>query len=201
MKGTPFANRRRLVSIRKGHLSLHPSCLHSTKSRQDGGRKQPFDLCYTFGCHTFPDAPLLISSDWLRAIMIISSCNQLVLQITFILLGKFLNQTSKFLYSCDFRGFNGLLVKLILQSGDIATTVSFSSKASIKFLVMNARSLKSIHYSQGVVNSARYNLHCFQDLVYTEDLNIVLVTETWLHRDVESSELLYSGYSIYRNDR
>lgn len=93
MKGTPFANRRRLVSIRKGHLSLHPSCLHSTKSRQDGVRKQPFDLCYTFGCHTFPDAPLLISSDWLRAIMIISSCNQLVLQITFILLGKFLNQT------------------------------------------------------------------------------------------------------------
>ena len=66
---------------------------------------------------------------------------------------------------------------------------------------MNARSLKSIHYSQGVVNSARYNLRCFQDLVYTEDLDIVLVTETWLHRDVESSELLYSGYSIYRNDR
>lgn len=110
-------------------------------------------------------------------------------------------RTSKFLSSCDFRGFNGLLVKLILLSGDIATTVSFSSKASIKCLVMNARSLKSIHYSQGVVNSARYNLHRFQGLVYTEDLDIVLVTETWLHRDVESSELLYSGYSIYRNDR
>ena len=67
--------------------------------------------------------------------------------------------------------------------------------------LMNARSLKSIHYSQGVVNSARYNLHRFQGLVYTEDLDIVLVTETWLHRDGESSELLYSGYSIYRNDR
>ena len=66
---------------------------------------------------------------------------------------------------------------------------------------MTARSLKSIHYSQGVVNSARYNLHCFQDSVYTEDLDIVLLNETWLHRDVESSELLYSGYSIYRNDR
>lgn len=110
-------------------------------------------------------------------------------------------RTSKFLSSCDFTGFNGLLVKLILQSGDIATTVSFSSKASIKSLVMNARSLKSIHYSQGVVNCARYNLHRFQGLVYTEDLDIVLVTETWLHRDGEGSELLYSGYSIYRNDR
>ena len=74
-------------------------------------------------------------------------------------------RTSMFLSSCDFTGFNGLLVKLILQSGDIATTVSFSSKASIKCLVMNARSLKSIHYSQGVVNSARYNLHRFQGLV------------------------------------
>ena len=66
---------------------------------------------------------------------------------------------------------------------------------------MNARSLKSIHYSQGVENLARYNLHCFQDLVYPEDLDIVLVNETWLHRDVESSELLHSGYSIFRNDR
>ena len=66
---------------------------------------------------------------------------------------------------------------------------------------MNARSLKSIHYSQGVENSARYNLHCFQDLVYTEDLDIVLVNETWLHRDMESSELLHSVSSIYRNDR
>ena len=109
--------------------------------------------------------------------------------------------TSKFRSSCNFPGFNGLLVGLILLSGDIATTVSFSSKASIKCLVMKARSLKSIHYSQGVVNSARYNLHCFQDSVYTEDLDIVLLNETWLHRDVESSELLYSGYSIYRNDR
>ena len=30
---------------------------------------------------------------------------------------------------------------------------------------------------------------------------IVLVNETWLHRDVESSELLHSGYSIFSNDR
>lgn len=66
---------------------------------------------------------------------------------------------------------------------------------------MNARSLKSIHYSQGVENLTRHNLHCFQDLVYTEDLDIVLVNETWLHRDVESSELLHRGYSIFRNDR
>ena len=85
-------------------------------------------------------------------------------------------RTSKFRSSRDFTGLNGLLVGLILLSRDIATypgpsTVSFSSKASIKCLVMNARRLRSIHYSQGVANSARYNLHCFQDLVYKEDLD------------------------------
>ena len=115
-------------------------------------------------------------------------------------------RTPKFRSSCYYTGFNGLSVGLILLSGDIAThpgpnTVSFSSRASIKCLVMNARSLKSIHYSQGVENLARHNLHCLQDLVYTEDLDIVLVNETWLHRDVDSSELLHSGYSVFRNDR
>ena len=115
-------------------------------------------------------------------------------------------RTFKFRSSCDFTGFNGLLVGLILLSGDIAThpgpyNESFTSKANIKCLAMNARSLKSLHYSHEVEGSVTYNLHCFQDLVYTEDLHIVLVNETWLHRDVENSELLYSGYSIYRKDR
>ena len=80
------------VYKRDTSLSTHLVFI-SMKSRQDGGRKQPFDLCYTFGCHTFPGALLLNSSDWLRAIMIISSCNQLLLPTTFILVGKLLNQT------------------------------------------------------------------------------------------------------------
>lgn len=71
--------------------------------------------------------------------------------------------------------------------------------SSCDFTGLNGLLVKLI--LQGVMNSARYNLHRFQGLVYTEDLDIVLVTETWLHRDGESSELLYSGYSIYRNDR
>ena len=64
---------------------------------------------------------------------------------------------SKFRSPRDFTGINRLLIGLILLTGDIAThpgpsTVSVSSKASIKSLVMNARSLKSIHYSQGAAS-------------------------------------------------
>ena len=168
MKGAPFANRRHLVGKRKGHLSRHRLDLYEINTRWRS--ESTFWSTLHF---------------WLPHVSWCSNHDHFILQPTspvdnFHSAWKIFKpnitdrllipgRTSKFRSSCDFTGFNGLLVGLILLSSDIATTVSFSSKASIKCLVMNGRSLKSIHYSQGVVNSARYNLHCFQDLVYTED--------------------------------
>ena len=45
------------------------------------------------------------------------------------------------------------------------------------------------------------HLRNFQDLVYSEEADLVWVTETWLKDDVESSENLPWGYTIYRKDR
>ncbi len=45
------------------------------------------------------------------------------------------------------------------------------------------------------------NLECFQNLIYTEDTDIVFVNETRLSKNINSSEILHSGYTIFRNDR
>ena len=41
----------------------------------------------------------------------------------------------------------------------------------------------------------------FQDLVYSENPDVVCVNETWLNKDISDSEILHSGYTIYRKDR
>jgi hypothetical protein len=43
----------------------------------------------------------------------------------------------------------------------------------------------------------------FQNLVYTEDSDIVCVNETWLREDTgpDNLEILHSGYTIFRKDR
>jgi exonuclease III len=45
------------------------------------------------------------------------------------------------------------------------------------------------------------NLERFQNLVYTENSDIVCVSETWLRDDINNAEILHSGYTIFRNDR
>ena len=42
----------------------------------------------------------------------------------------------------------------------------------------------------------------FQNLVYSEQADIVWVTETWLRDDIENSKILpWNDYTIYRKDR
>jgi exonuclease III len=45
------------------------------------------------------------------------------------------------------------------------------------------------------------NLNCFQDLVYSEQIDIVCVNETWLNGNIDDSEILNSDYTILRKDR
>ncbi|CAB4041577.1 RNA-directed DNA polymerase from mobile element jockey, partial [Paramuricea clavata] len=45
------------------------------------------------------------------------------------------------------------------------------------------------------------NMKSFQDLVYADNLDLILVTETWLNSNFSSIELLLKGYNIIRNDR
>ena len=61
-------------------------------------------------------------------------------------------------------------------------------------LLLNARSLKSI-------SSTPNKLTQFQHLVYSKLPSLVAVTETWLTNYVYDSEILPTGYNIFRRDR
>ena len=97
----------------------------------------------------------------------------------------------------------------ILLAGDVATNPGPTRKNShhqngsqsffAKCLVINARSLISSHKLNGKQSC---NLTNFQNLVYSEQADIVWVTETWLRDDIENSEILsWNDYTIYRKDR
>ena len=45
------------------------------------------------------------------------------------------------------------------------------------------------------------NLERFQNFVYSEDIDISFVNETWLSVSIDNGEILRSGYTIVRNDR
>ena len=77
------------------------------------------------------------------------------------------------------------------------------SSYNLKCIVSNAQSLKSfkkIQDSDGQLKLAQ-NLHRFQDLVYSEDADIVCVNETWFNHTIDNHEVLHNGYTIYRKDR
>jgi hypothetical protein len=41
----------------------------------------------------------------------------------------------------------------------------------------------------------------FQELVYSESIDVMFVTETWLNSNISDREILPIGYDIYRTDR
>ena len=93
----------------------------------------------------------------------------------------------------------------LLMSGDInpnpGPAVSTSTAGKISCLVMNARSLKSCHIYRTTNWQSVCNLHRFQDLAYAENSSVICVNETWLNQNISNSEILHSGFTIFRRDR
>ena len=85
-----------------------------------------------------------------------------------------------------------------LKSGDISPNPGPDSK--IKCLLLNARSLKSIH-KDSATNRTVCNLQRFQDLVLAENADVVCVNETWLNQDISDTEILHADFTILRRDR
>ena len=77
---------------------------------------------------------------------------------------------------------------------------SSTSNRTVKCISLNARSLTSLHRTNNS-EGKRSNMELFQNLVYSEDSDIIFVNETWLKKDICDLEILHSGYSIFRNDR
>ena len=49
--------------------------------------------------------------------------------------------------------------------------------------------------------STTSHLSMFQELVYSENFDIITVTETWLNNAISNKEILPIGYHIVRRDR
>ena len=92
----------------------------------------------------------------------------------------------------------------LLMSGDINPNpepVSASTAGKINCLVMNARSLKKNQKDSTTNWQSVCNLHRFQDLVFAENSDVICVNETWLNQNINNSEILHSGFTIFRRDR
>ena len=79
--------------------------------------------------------------------------------------------------------------------------VSASTAGKINCLVMNIRSLKGYHKDSTTNWQSVCNLHRFQDLVYAENSDVICVNEIWLNKNISNSEILHSGFTIFRRDR
>lgn len=98
---------------------------------------------------------------------------------------------------------SSLALMLVLLANDVEmypgpdrTPVNIPIKCS----TINPRSLKSIH-KDVTTSSTICNLQRFQDLVYSENLDVVCVNETWLNKNICDVEILHSEYTIFRKDR
>lgn len=86
--------------------------------------------------------------------------------------------------------------QLLLSGGDVSLNPGPSTKdCLLKCLSLNAQSLKSKH------KAPLNEIHTFQKLVYSNAYDIICVTEAWLKDFSLDSEILDTGYTIFRRDR
>ena len=85
------------------------------------------------------------------------------------------------------------------QSSSIIKNDRNSVSKSFRCLCWNTRSLFSLHkIADGQVISNNLSL---QDFIYTESIDIVFLTETWLSDKHFDAEILPQDYDVFRVDR
>ncbi len=74
-----------------------------------------------------------------------------------------------------------------------------NSCPSVNCVVLNARSLTSIHKKNDQIFS---NMNCMQNFLIAENIDIAFVTETWLTKNILDNEILAcNDFNIFRKDR
>ena len=85
------------------------------------------------------------------------------------------------------------LLLIILLSGDVATNPGPTNEKNPRCLSFNAQSIRSsFKLPDGTLAT---NLQSFNDLVYAENLDLILMTETWLNDSISNNEILPKGYT------
>ena len=81
----------------------------------------------------------------------------------------------------------------------MATNPGPTNEKNLRCLSFNAQSIRSsFKLPDGTLAT---NLQSFNDLVYAENLDIILMTETWLNDSISNNEILPKGYHVIRKDR
>ena len=73
-------------------------------------------------------------------------------------------------------------------SDNVHSKISNWLPNNLSFLLWNARSLKN-------------QLRNFQSYVYSNDFDVIAITETWLTKHIYTNELLPCGYNVLRKDK
>ncbi|CAB4025727.1 Hypothetical predicted protein [Paramuricea clavata] len=90
------------------------------------------------------------------------------------------------------------LLLWILLSGDIATNPGPGNDHMLRCLSFNAQSIRS---TKKLPDGTLIDNMKSEDLVYADNLDLILVTETCLNSNFSNNELLSKGYNIIRNDQ
>ncbi len=110
-----------------------------------------------------------------------------------------LSSTYRYGLQFEVKNNNLHLLLYILLSGDVAINPGPCKNQHLRCLSFNAQSIRSkIKSPDGTFTS---NLKSFQDLVYAERLDMIMVTETWLNNNITNNEILPKGYHVIRKDR
>ena len=103
------------------------------------------------------------------------------------------------LFRIDNSNSNLHLLLWILLSGDVALDPGPDREHVFRCLSINAQSIRST--TKLPDGTSINNLKSFQDMVYADNLDLILVTESWLNQNFTNNELLPKGYHVIRNDR
>ena len=56
-------------------------------------------------------------------------------------------------------------------------------------------------YSYGMHVALKKQINAFQSFIYSNNFDIVAITETWLSDHIYTNEIIHSGYTVIRKDR
>ena len=88
------------------------------------------------------------------------------------------------------------LLLIILLSGDVATNPGPTNEKSLRCLSFNVQSIQSSFKLPD--ETLATNSQSFNDFVYAENLDIILMTETWLNNSISNNKILPKGYHVIR---
>lgn len=106
---------------------------------------------------------------------------------------------------------SSLAIMLVLLANDVEVNPGSAdsgvqhlanNNSSLNCILLNARSLKSMHTQyENQTAKISTNIARLQNLLCSEETDVVFVTETWITTDIQTTEILPTDFTAFRKDR